>query len=286
MREVITQAPRACDLELPGGRLHARVWGPDDGSLVLCVPGLTSNCRVFDVIAERLAAEGHRVVALDLRGRGHSEVTPPGTYGWPAHARDVLAAAETLADEAPVDVVGHSMGAFVGMQAAADAPERVRRLVLVDAAGPPEPAVLGPIGQSIERLGARSESVDEFFAVVRSAGLIEPWGPVWERAYRHELVEDDEGVRSRTSREAVMEDLQHGSARDPRELWRGLRCPVLLVRAGLPLGDSGGFVLSAADRDAFAETVPRARVVEVQANHYGVIADPATAEAVAAFLET
>ena len=281
---MIAQASRACDLELPGGRVHAHVWGPDDGPLALCVPGLTSNCRAFDAIAERLAAAEHRIAALDLRGRGHSEVTPPGSYGWPAHARDLLAAADMLGGAA-VDVVGHSMGAFVGMQAAADAPERVRRLVLVDAAGAPEPAVLGPIGQSIERLGARSESAAAFFAAVRSTGTIEPWGPLWERAYRHELVEEDAGVRSRTSREAVMEDLQHGSARDPRELWARLTCPVLLVRAGLPLGDSGGFVLSAADRDAFVETVAGAQAVEVGANHYGVIADPATAAAIAAFLQ-
>ena len=272
------------ELELPGGRLHAHAWGPDDGRLVVCAPGLTSNCRAFDVVAERLAADGRRVVALDLRGRGLSDATPPGTYGWPAHARDVLAVADALGAAGPVDLVGHSMGAFVGMQAAADAPERVRRLVLVDAAGPPEPAALGPIGQSIERLGARHGSPAEFLTAVRSAGVVEPWGPSWERAYRHELVENDDGVRSRTSREAVMEDLKHGSARDPRELWEQLRCPLLLIRASLPLGDSGGFVLSAADRDAFAAKVPGARLVEVKANHYGVIADPATAGAVAAFL--
>jgi pimeloyl-ACP methyl ester carboxylesterase len=251
---------------------------------VVCIPGLTSNCRALDVIAEQLADDARRVVALDLRGRGHSETTPPGTYGWPAHARDVLAVADVLGATGPVDLVGHSMGAFVGMQAAADAPERVRRLALIDAAGKPEEAALGPIGQSIERLGARHDTVAEFFAAVRSTGTVEPWGPHWERAYRHELVEDEGGVRSRTSREAVLEDMEHGSGHDPRELWSRLRCPVLLVRAGVPLGDSGGFVLSAADRDAFADSVPRTRVVEIAGNHYGVVADPATAKIVAAFL--
>jgi pimeloyl-ACP methyl ester carboxylesterase len=276
--------PRPRKLDLPAGHLHAREWGPDDGHLVVCVPGLTSNCRAFDVIAERAAGDGLRVVALDLRGRGHSETTRPGTYGWPAHARDVLGAAYALGADAPVAIVGHSMGAFVAMQAAADAPERLRALVLVDAAGKPEPAVLPLIGRSVDRLGTHSESLEAFIAEVRSAGTVEPWGPVWDRAYRHELVEDDGGVRSRTSREAVLEDLEHGRGRDPRELWPQLRCPVLLVRAARPLGDSGAFVLSAADRDAFAQTVPGAQVVEIDANHYGVVADDRTAEVVAAFL--
>ena len=260
--------------------LHSHAWGPEDGPLVVCIPGLSSNCRAFDVIAERLAADGHRVVALDLRGRGQSPITPEGTYGWPAHARDVLAAAN-----GPVTLVGHSMGAFVAMQAAADAPERVRRLVLIDAAGVPEPAAVGPIVQGLGRLEVRHASREAYLELVRSGGAVTPWGPFWERNFGHELVEEGGGVRARTSLAAVREDLEHGSARDPRDLWEHLRCPTLLIRAGLPLADSGGFILSAADRDAFAETVPGARTVEVEANHYGVMADAATAEAIAAFLE-
>src|SRR4051794_24552678 len=49
---------------------------------VLCAPGLSANARSFDLIAATLAESGHPVVAFDLRGRGLSPATAPGTHGW------------------------------------------------------------------------------------------------------------------------------------------------------------------------------------------------------------
>ena len=139
------------DLDLSSGRVHAHERGADAAGLVLCAPGLSSNACGFVPIAGRLAGEGRRVVALDLRGRGRSETTAPGTYGWAAHARDLAEAASILGAER-FDLVGHSMGAYVAMQAAADHPERVGRLVLIDGAGAPETAALGPIAAGLRRL--------------------------------------------------------------------------------------------------------------------------------------
>lgn len=250
---------------------------------MLCVPGLSSNGRAFDHLAERLAADGRRVVALDLRGRGLSAATAAGTYGWPNHARDVLEAAGLLSD-APVDLVGHSMGAFVGMQAVALAPARVRRLVLVDAVGPPEPQTIETIRRAVERLGAVYRSADDYLGRIREIGSVVPWSERWEGAFRYELVEAEGGVRARTDRSAVLEDLAYGEAHDPRELWAGLAIPALLVRAALAILPGQGFVVSAADRNAFIVQVPGAEVVEVDANHYGVMTHEATASAISRFL--
>jgi|BarGraNGADG00212_1021973.scaffolds.fasta_scaffold18355_3 pimeloyl-ACP methyl ester carboxylesterase len=104
----------------PSGRIHAERRGSGD-SLVLGIPGLSANLRGFDFLAERLV-DAHTVVVLDLRGRGQSEVTGPGTYGWANHARDVLALADALG-AAQFAVVGQSMGAFVAMQIARQAPD-------------------------------------------------------------------------------------------------------------------------------------------------------------------
>ncbi len=265
------------------GSLRLHRFGPPDGRLVLCVPGLSSNGCAFDLIAERLADEGRQVVALDLRGRGLSATTAAGTYGWPSHARDVMAAAGRLSD-APVDLIGHSMGAFVGMQAAALAPARVRRLVLIDAVGPPEPQTVAAIRRAVERLGALYPSAEEYLARVREIGSVVPWSERWERAFRYELVDVEGGVRSRTDRTAVLEDLAYGEAHDPRELWQGLGVPVLLVRSALPILPGQGFVVSAADRDAFAARVPGAEVVEIAANHYGVMTHEGAASAIVHFL--
>ena len=85
-----------CDIPLASGRLRVRRWGAADAPAVLCVPGLSANLCGFDRLAERLAGDTLQLVAIDLRGRGRSEVTGAGTYGWRNHARDVLAIADAV----------------------------------------------------------------------------------------------------------------------------------------------------------------------------------------------
>jgi pimeloyl-ACP methyl ester carboxylesterase len=271
------------DLELPSGRLHAQRFGSRQAPLVLGIPGLSANLCSFAFLGERLGGQACQLVALDLRGRGRSEVTPAGTYGWPSHARDVLEAATALGAKS-FTVIGHSMGAFVAMQAAQAAAARLERLVLIDAAGVPEPAAVTFIMQAVERLGHRYPSVDDLLARVKAIGTIDPWSRYWEEYFRYELVESDGGVRVRTDRAAVLEDLTYGATHDPRQLWAALTMPVLLLRAARPLGT--GFILSAADGDAFARLGGRRQVVEVPANHYGIINHEATAAACQAFLDT
>ena len=67
------------DLTLPSGRIRARLWGDDGAPLLLCVHGLSANLCGFTYLAESLASRDRRVVAIDLRGRGRSEITPPGS---------------------------------------------------------------------------------------------------------------------------------------------------------------------------------------------------------------
>ncbi|HYM68275.1 MAG TPA: alpha/beta hydrolase [bacterium] len=271
------------DLEVGGGRLHALRRGPVSGEAVLCLPGLTANARSFDLIGDRLAAEGFRPVALDLRGRGRSDLTGPGTYGWPAHARDVLDAADRLG-AAQFAVVGWSMGAFVAMQAAALAPGRITRAVLVDACGQPPADAIPLIQRAVDRLGVVHPSVERYLELLRGLGTIAPWHPLWDAYFRYELVETGGGVRARTSREAVLEDLAYGERHDPRALWPALTMPVLLLLALRPLIQGGPGIVAAEDRERFVREVPGAAVVAVDANHYGIATHPATPEAIAAFL--
>lgn len=279
-----TTSPTVVDLTLASGRMRAELSGPEDGPLVICVPGLSANLRSYDRIGPALAAAGHRVAAVDLRGRGHSETTAPGTFGWPAHARDVLEVATQLGHRR-FDLIGHSMGAFVAMDTAAQDAERLRRVVLIDACGVPEPESLPPIMGSVERLGPVFASEEEYLARARSAGSILPWTDLWDDYFRYELDAVDGGVRARTSREAVTEDAVHGSTRQPAELWAVLTMPTLLLRAGLPVVPGAGFIVSAADARRFAEEVPQGSVVEVDAPHYTIVEHPDSVRSVLDFLE-
>lgn len=106
-------------------------WGPEDGTPVVCVHGLTRTGRDFDVLAAALAGEGRRVLCPDLPGRGDSDRLPdPALY---VPATYIAALSHLLSRlEGPVDWVGTSLGGLCGMVVAATPGHPVRRLVLND----------------------------------------------------------------------------------------------------------------------------------------------------------
>ena len=286
MKPITASASQEMDVELESGRLRIHLWRPESAGAptVLCIPGLSSNATGFDRIASAVVAAGHQVAAIDLRGRGGSDNTAPGTYGWPAHAQDVLRLADVLGLER-FDVLGHSMGAYVAMTVAGAAPARVRRLVLIDGAGVPETAALVPIANGLKRLDRWHRSEDEYVEMVRSAGVVAPWNELWERFYRYELEHGIDGqVRSTTSLAATIEDVTYGKQHRQDALWKDVRCPTLLLRATVPLGEGGGFIVAAADAERFPSEVPGASVVSIEANHFGILTDERTADEVVQFL--
>jgi 3-oxoadipate enol-lactonase len=257
-------------IQLTSGGLHVESNGDPLGRLILCVHGLSANCRSFDRFVPVLAEAGHHVVTMDLRGRGRSEITPPGSYGWDNHVRDLLEIAELHRAES-FDVIGHSMGGFVGMSLAAVYPRRCSRLVLIDALGAPEPSALVPIAKSISRLGRTYPSTAAALAYMRAAGSIAPWDEFWDSYFAWELEPVDDTVRIRTDSAAVGEDSAYPATHDVYGLWPRLRCPVLLVRATRPMSSDGGLVVSQADADRFAAEARDATVVDVDADHYSIL---------------
>jgi lipase len=95
---------------------------------LLAVHGVTGHARRW----ERLATDAwpHRqVVAVDLRGHGFSTWEPPWSLGQAVD--DLLDTLDHLGLDV-VDLVGHSYGGALGIQLLARAPDRLRRLVLLD----------------------------------------------------------------------------------------------------------------------------------------------------------
>jgi len=79
-----------------------------------------------------LIADRYTVYALDLPGMGYSEIVPGASYDEPAMRTGVERLLAEL-DLNDVTLVGESMGAVLALTAAADLPERVRRVVAVNA---------------------------------------------------------------------------------------------------------------------------------------------------------
>lgn len=124
-----------------GVKLHFVEAGTGSPPLVF-VPGWCCDHSFFQPQFDHFGAR-HRVVALDPRGCGRSEVTPSG-YDIPTLADDVARLCSGLGVERPV-VVGHSLGGMVGVELAARHPSLPGAIVAVD----PGPLSLRPESRAI-----------------------------------------------------------------------------------------------------------------------------------------
>ncbi len=105
--------------------------GPADGPSLILVHGFTdssySYSRVLPLIDKR-----YHIYAIDQRGHGDSD-RPADGYEMSNFASDVIAFMDAKRIKTAT-MVGHSMGSFVTMQTALDAPNRIERIVLIGTA--------------------------------------------------------------------------------------------------------------------------------------------------------
>jgi len=115
-----------------GGRIFVCSAGETGPALVL-VHGLGGSGAHWQ---PQLAALGEtcRVFAIDLRGHGRSESPAGAAYDIAAHAADLLAVVDALGLDR-FALAGHSFGAWVALELAANHPQRVTALALVDPGG-------------------------------------------------------------------------------------------------------------------------------------------------------
>lgn len=112
--------------------LAAGVTDSGSGDPLLLLHGWGASRKLFEQLVAH-AGNGHRVIAPDLPGFGD---TPPPER--PFCVDDYVDWVVSLMDSRSVaacDIVAHSFGGRVAIKLAAQYPERVRRLLLTDAAG-------------------------------------------------------------------------------------------------------------------------------------------------------
>lgn len=221
----------------PGVSLRLWDWG-GDGPPVLLLHGFGMSARVWDPIAGALAT--HRVLAPDARGHGDSDRSPD-PHG---SSRTGLADLTALVDELALErfaLVGHSMGAAVSIRFAARHPERLERLVLLDA-GPDLPAVSRrrprpqprrtPPVSGFASVGAYAQALGILYPRARPEELLE--------LAHHWLTRRPDGRFEPKLDPGLLRPENHGAEpsavarrKDSDLLWSQLariRCPILIVR--------------------------------------------------------
>ncbi|MEU1326810.1 alpha/beta fold hydrolase [Streptomyces microflavus] len=143
-------------------RNNVAVTGCADGPVLLLAHGFGCDQNMWRLLTPTLA-KSYRMVLFDYVGSGRADPSAWDERRYSSldgYAQDVLEVAEEL-DLREVTFVGHSVSAMVGVLAAAKAPERISRLVMVA----PSPCYIDDAGY---RGGFSSEDIDELLESLES----------------------------------------------------------------------------------------------------------------------
>jgi len=117
-------------------RYHVRHWGAPDAPLLFMLHGWMDVSASFQFMVDALRGRWH-VIAPDWRGFGLTARAPADSYWFPDYLADLDAIVHHYAGEEQIDLIGHSMGGNVATLYAGVRPERVRKLVNLEAPGLP-----------------------------------------------------------------------------------------------------------------------------------------------------
>lgn len=258
-----------------GLQINVAIW-EGSGKPIISVHGITANCRSWDVLASALSPR-HRLIAMDLRGRGLSDKPQTG-YSLEHHMRDIVCLMDELDLEQAI-LMGHSLGAFISLAFGAQYPDRVDRLILVDGAGKLSQEqfdhVFAAIKPSLDRLGKVFPSADDYINLMKSSPFIHPWSPAIEGYYLYELENVEGGVRCNINPAHIQEESGNVRKFEPDMFYSKVHSDVLILKATEGLVSQDDLLLPEPVVDRMVNEIPYAKRFDVEGvNHYGVVFQP------------
>ena len=258
-------------------------WGDADNPRVaICVHGVGRNARDFDVLAETLAAT-HRVLAVDMPGRGESDwLADPNDYVFPTYLTTLTALIARSGAET-ADWVGTSMGGLLGIVIAAQPKCPIARLVVNDVGPAIEPAALDRI-RGYFGLDPTFATYAEIEGYIRTVSA--PFGaltdPQWEHVTRTNVRCRPDGRWGLAYDPGIAVPFRASAAPpDLWALWDAIRCPTLVLRG------AQSDLLSKATAAQMAARGPAPAVVEFEGvGHAPMLLSAVQIGPVAQFLRT
>ena len=262
-----------------GLKMHYRVRGRRGAPPLLLLHGIMGNAWEWDTAIDRLT-ERFRVYALEQRGHGRTDWTPP--FVAPQMGEDAAGFVRAL-DLWNVTLVGHSMGGLAGAFAVNGHPRRFARLVMLDI-GPRslDGAVAQGVAAALDWYGRQSYQDPD--AAVAEWLAQDPYArPDLMRHYvEHGLWRGRDGLyRWRYDADGLMQFFREGAEPDRvAEALRGVSLPSLLIRG------ENSQVLSPDGAAEVMTLLPRSelRVIPGAAHDLGVQQPEAVAAAVLEFV--
>lgn len=225
---------------------------------MVCLPGLTRNCKDFHEIAIHLSSR-YRVLCLDMRGRGQSDWDPNWRNYHPAtYINDTWSLVDHL-DISNFTILGTSLGGLMAMIMASQQAERVRAVILNDVGPEADPAGYVRILASFDEQFEVKEWPDAILHCKRSYQSALPDMPdeFWQ-AYAHKNYrEEKDGRPVLESDPNIGEAIRKGDLSriagiqvDPWTAFKGVTMACLVLRGEL------SDILSAEIVERMAEVKP------------------------------
>ncbi len=191
------KSPHKSDfVNVNGINLHYLDWG-GEGETILFLTGMGCSAHLFDKIAPRFTDQ-FRVLALTRRGQGESDYPETG-YDADTLVNDILAFMDVLHMDKAI-LAGHSLAGLELSHFAAMYPERVTKLIYLDAAL--DWRNLRELEENDPLLGVepperkeKFSSVEEYINFVKQVrpDLAKIWNESWDQSMLYELDEKAEG---------------------------------------------------------------------------------------------
>ena len=242
--------------ESNGARLNYRFDGPADAPVLVLSNSLGTNLSMWDPQIPALA-ERFRVLRYDTRGHGQSSVTA-GPYSITQLGRDVVGLLDAVGIER-AHFCGLSMGGVTGMWLGVYAPERINRLVLCNTA-----AKIG----AADMWNARIETVRTNGLSAVAETQAQRWFTPAFIAKAPDVIAATRQMIASTSPEGYAANCGAIRDMDQRETISRIRARTLVI------GGLHDPVISAADLRYLVDTIPGAKLVELDASHLSNVEAP------------
>lgn len=214
-------------IDTNGIRLHYLEFA-GDAPVIILMHGLTANAHAFDGLIAAGLSPLFNVLSLDLRGRGESD-QPSSDYTMATHAKDIIGFLDGLNIKSAV-IGGHSFGALLTFYLAANYPERVDKMILLDAAARMHPNTKEMLGPALGRLGQTFDSFDAYIAKVKAAPYMTAWDDAMLSYYKADVIENGNGSVTPIPKPENMIAAVNGGLNEPwLEYISGVDKPAILI---------------------------------------------------------
>jgi pimeloyl-ACP methyl ester carboxylesterase len=231
-----------------GQRLAYATYG-EGPRVVVLVHGLLFSQRMHEALGEALADHGHRAVTLDLLGHGRSDrPRDMWRYSMPIFGAQVVALLDHLGVREAA-VLGTSLGANVALEVAAQAPERLRAMVIEMPVL--DNALLGCALAFTPLLVALTFGEPGMRLVQRAARAVPERRLPWQVDILLDWLRQDPAPGA-----AVIQGLFFGRTAPPREERRTLATPALVI------GHRHDMIHPFSDAGMLADELPNVRLVQ------------------------